>query len=143
MGVKSNWQKKIEKRTDNIGFISRLNAFREPTQAEKAAALIKEIESWQSTRGVKPYSISAEYSIPQGHGFNLKQDTQKPNNNHIKSAIEAYMHTPMGLEMDTSTYENPLTLLQRIIRQIKIYAPQAIIVSTMLLMLYFILREKR
>lgn len=98
MGMRSPWQKLLEKKAANIGFMSRLGAFRDPTPSEKASALAIEINSWQATKGTRPYSISAEYKTPLGHGFNLKANRQfqEPLKGPKRiDAIEAYIETPM------------------------------------------------
>lgn len=100
---KSDWEKKIEKRTANLGFISRINAFREPSDAEKASALAIETKSWQETKGKKPYTLGMDYSTSVyksiGHyGQNIKAtraDGQKAE--HRKEAIEAYIETPIDI----------------------------------------------
>lgn len=143
MGVKSDWDQKVERRTANIGFISRLNAFREPTEFEKAKALATEINSWQASKGtLGGWRTSAEYSIPIGHQVknNEKWD------NRINMAKEAYVNTPMdktgalrALGIDVDAYK-PKPFTQKLIEQIKIYAPQVIAVSTLLLGIYLILK---
>lgn len=98
---KTDWDKLKEKKTSNIGFISRSNAFREPTEAERARAVMIETQSWQEGRGKKPYTVSAEYSVAKGAGINLKGDTQfdEARKNSFKlDAIDAYINTPMGIE---------------------------------------------
>lgn len=89
------WEKKIEERTRNIGFVSRLGAFREPTPAEKEAALCIEIKSWQATVGKKTYSTSAEYNIP------IKTEYKKIVPTHRQEAINAYIGTPIDIGKET------------------------------------------
>lgn len=120
--AKTPWEKIKEKRSANIGFVSRLNAFKEPTPAEKATAMATEINSWQATIKTTPYHLSAEYSIPKGHGFNLLQDTTMQSE-RIAEAEVVYLTTPMDqndelkdLGIDVSPYENPPTRLQKIKR---------------------------
>lgn len=135
--MKNPWQKKIEKRTENIGFLSRTNAFREPTPFEKAQALAIETNSWQESRGVKPYTVSAEYFIPRAS----MQTIITPGPFHADLAVKAYMETKMdaGPNIDVSQYE-PKTWKQTIMSKIKLYAPQAVAVSTLLLGIYLILK---
>ena|ERR1700677_2154237 len=97
MGL-SDWDKFLERKKANIGFITRGNAFGEPTPAEMASALAKEIESWQQSMGKSPFKISAEYSISKGFGFNLKADREfgEPlTGPQLARAIDAYVNTPM------------------------------------------------
>ena len=110
--MKNEWGKKIKKRTDNIGFISRSNAFRDPSPAEISAAMAKEIESWQATKGKKTYRLSADYSIPKGYGINLKADQYYESRIH---ATYAYINTPMDAgNVDVTPYTNPKTRFQKI-----------------------------
>ena len=48
---KSDWEKKLEPRKANIGFLTRSDAFAEPTPAQRAAALAHETKSWQASIG--------------------------------------------------------------------------------------------
>lgn len=114
----SPWEVKKAKRSANIGFISKLNAFKDPTPAEKASALATEINSWQASIKKTPYSISAEYSMPQGQGFNLKQDTHLQLE-RMEEAKIAYLTTPMddggilkAQGINVTPYENPPTKWQ-------------------------------
>jgi hypothetical protein len=95
---KTQWELTKERRTANIGYVSKLNAFRDPTPAEQYVALVKEIESWQSTKGTKSYKIGPAYSIPQGHGINLLQD-KKPFDLAMKNAKKAFLETQMEPEL--------------------------------------------
>lgn len=95
---KTPWEKYKEKRTANIGYVSKLNAFRDPTPSEQYVALIKEIESWQSTKGTTPYKVGAAYSTSKGHNINLLQD-KKPFDLAMKRAKIAYMETKMEPEL--------------------------------------------
>lgn len=93
---KSPWQQKIEKRTQNIGFLTRSGIFREPSEAEKAVALAVETKSWQEPKWKDHWKTSVEYSESKASkenlGTNLKsaQDQIK-----IQKAIKAYRETPM------------------------------------------------
>lgn len=126
MKTKTDWDKKIEKRTANIGFISRSNAFKEPTPAEKAAALAIETKSWEETAnsGWKAaWKVSAPYSTSRGAGVNLRIDTienRKKLAERRERAIQAYLKTPMdkngvlkSLGIDVKPYENPPTFLEK------------------------------
>jgi len=90
----SDWQKYIDRKTAPMGYATRLGAFREPTPAEKSLALLYEIESWQKSRGIRPYKISAEYSVSQCKelGTSLYDPV-----NRIPKAVEAYINTPMQI----------------------------------------------
>lgn len=113
---KSDWDKKCEKRTDNIGFLTKTGAFRKPTSYEMAAALAIETAMWQETEkhGWKSngWKISTEYSQAKGAGLNLRMDTQKQLDAKRELAIEAYIKTPMEIvgkmanaRIDTSVYK--------------------------------------
>lgn len=94
---KTPWQRFLDRKTQNIGFITKTGAFRDPTPAEKHAALLHEIGDWQASKGKRIYSISDEYSVPKGFGINLKED---PSDIEIRKAkaTKAYVETPMMLE---------------------------------------------
>lgn len=91
----TDWEKFLERRKANIGFITRGRAFREPTRAELHEALIKETVSWQSTIGKKTFSSSEEYRASRA-------DIQPPlftiSPVRRQNAIEAYIETPMDPE---------------------------------------------
>ena len=94
----SDWEKFLERRKANIGFITRGKAFRNPTSAEMDIALIAEIKSWQETKGKLNYKISKPYSIPKGKGINLlaTRECEEPIKGiEREKAIEAYINTPM------------------------------------------------
>ncbi len=91
---KSDWEKYLERRTNNIGFVSKLGAFRDPTPAEKAAALAIETKAWQESVGQKSWALSEEYSIPYGPGINLKSEENKP---RLEMSKDAYIKTKMEL----------------------------------------------
>lgn len=113
---KTAWDKEIEKRTSNIGFISRSNAFREPTPSEKASALAAETISWQETIGKRPYRIIGEYNISKGFGINLKSTRQYHEILKIYNRSEAekkYIET----EMD----ENGRKILEKYVENKKIF----------------------
>ena len=115
----SDWQKYLERRSKNLGFASRLGAFRDPTPAEKATAIAIEIDSWQATKGVKPYTLSAEYSKPLGHGFNLKPDLSLKVDLRER-AIKAYIETPMNAgTVDVTPYLEKQSLLSLLWFQFK------------------------
>lgn len=87
----TDWDKFLERRKANIGFITRGKSFREPTKFEMHDALSKEIVSWQSSRGKKSFHLGAEYSISKGYECDIDPD------NFIKrdKAVKAYIETPM------------------------------------------------
>jgi hypothetical protein len=88
----TDWEKFLERRSKNIGFISKLNAFREPTSLEKAEALEIETKRWQETIGKRPFHLGTEYSISRGYEY----DINNPDNFVKKdAAIKAYVNTPM------------------------------------------------
>ena len=112
----SDWDKYLEKRTKNIGFRTRLGAFRDPTPAEKAAALAIEIDSWQATKGIKPYTVSAEYSKP------MTASTFFDNREEMyRNAAKAYIETPMyaGPRIDVTPYLEKQSLLSLLWFQLK------------------------
>lgn len=86
----TDWEKFLERRKANIGFITRGRAFRELTEFEKHEAMMKEIESWQASIGKKSFHVGAEYSISKGYEHNLHPDLFKR-----EQAIKTYIETPM------------------------------------------------
>jgi hypothetical protein len=123
MGVASEWELWLERRKKNIGYITRTDAFAEPTEAQKTAALKIEAKNWDETRtswadqrpgmtcdgrmrtfcgpatkGKTTFTIGEEYSIPLGHGINLLR-TREPDGRldgpEYTSAFNAYIVTPM------------------------------------------------
>ena len=124
---KTDWEKKLEKATKNIGFITRSNAFSEPTAAEKARALAIETESWQRTQksGWKSsWKVSAPYAVAKGAGTNLRATRRcgEPlGKNRRDRAITAFVNTPMdkdgvlkSLGINVKQYEKPKTLFGKI-----------------------------
>lgn len=94
----NDWEKFLEKRKANIGFITRGRAFRDPTPAEMSVAIQTEIKSWQSTIGKSPYKLSAAYSISKGSGVNLlrTRECEEPIKGiEREKAIDSYIKTPM------------------------------------------------
>lgn len=94
------WKKLLEKRTANIGFISRTNAFKDPSPAEIARAIMIETESWKNTKGQVTWTVSAPYSRPLGKGINLMRtrEAEEPILGPIRqSALSAYVTTPMNV----------------------------------------------
>lgn len=89
----SDWEKFLKRRSDNIGFISRLGAFKDPTPAEIARAIMIETKSWQKSIGKKPYTTSQEYKTP------IKINTIRVT--HRKEAIAAYLETPINIGKET------------------------------------------
>jgi hypothetical protein len=96
----TEWEKFLERRKKNIGFISKTDAFSEPHPAIKAAALAIEIEKWQNTIGKKPFHVGREYYISKGAGINLLQTRESgyPLKEIKDNAIKAYIETPMDQE---------------------------------------------
>jgi hypothetical protein len=97
----SDWEKFLERKKANIGFITRGKAFREPTPGEMAQAVGIEIESWQKSKGKKNYKVSDEYKFPKGYGINLKatRSFEEPlTGPEVARAIDAYVNTPMDQE---------------------------------------------
>lgn len=86
----SDWEKFLERRKANIGFITRGKAFREPTKFEMNQALNKEIQSWQDDIGKRPFHVGTEYSLSRGYEYDIN-----PDNMRRDKAIEAYIKTPM------------------------------------------------
>jgi hypothetical protein len=94
----SDWEKFLERRKANIGFITRGKAFRDPSDGEKAAALAHETKMWQESQGKLNYKISAPYNIAKGKGINLlaTREFEEPiKGPERERAIDAYMNTPM------------------------------------------------
>lgn len=127
--MKTPWEKKKEKANAPLGFITRLNAFRDPTPGEIARAIAVETDSWQKTKGTRPYLVSAEYKTPLGHGINLKR-TREPGGRldgpEYDKAIYSYVDTPMDhydilkeQGIDVSKYENPYNFFQKSFFKIK------------------------
>lgn len=97
----TEWEKFLERRKANIGFITRGKAFRDPSPAEKQSALVHEIKMWQESQGKLNYKISAPYSIAKGKGINLlaSREFQEPiKGPEREAAINAYINTPMDEE---------------------------------------------
>lgn len=121
---KSDWDKVVEKRTKNIGFASRLGAFKDPTPAEIAAAMAIEIESWQKTKGTRPFKVSGEYAVPFGHGKNLRATGESSvSYEGMLRGVRAYQETPMdpdgvlrslGIDIDRYTQQTFKTRFKRI-----------------------------
>lgn len=136
MGIKTAWEEVIQRRKENIGFLTRTGAFCEPTEAEKAAALSIELNNWSETRsswaptkgalpspGKKTWTTSFEYTTPLGAGINLKR-TREPGGKldgpEYYSAMHVYVVTPMdhygilkAQGIDVSKYEK-MPFLQKI-----------------------------
>lgn len=133
MGL-TDWDKLKEKKTKNIGFVSRANAFRSPSPAEVARAIMVETEAWQKTKGNK-IRISAEYNISKGtFGINLLKNSyfdQGRKESIRLDAMDAYIKTPMGVPFE------------RLVKQRKEYliAVQTIIFIISLLFLVLIMRK--
>jgi hypothetical protein len=130
----TDWEKFLDRRTKNIGFLSKVGGFREPTAAEKEAAYQIELQNWIYTRsswnqgcglafGKTNYKITP-ISDMQGqllwnkeHLDNCLELRQKE-----ESAKNAYMKTPMELvgkfkdaPIDLTPYVAPKKyLLQRL-----------------------------
>lgn len=125
--MKSDWEKTVERKTSNIGFVTKVGGLREWTIAEKTAALYKEIESWQKTKGTKPYKVSAEYPAPHNNGIHCKGVAMEMLYEYVeknKRAGNAYLNTqmdPYGIlknqGIDVSQYEKT-TFFKRIKRKI-------------------------
>lgn len=97
----NDWEKFLERRKANIGFSTRGKAFRAPTEGEKAQAMAIEIKSWQESQGKKNYTVSLEYKISKGMGFNLLTDRELGvafKGENVSRAIDAYINTPMDKE---------------------------------------------
>lgn len=97
----TDWEKTKNRRTANIGFISRGNAFRDSTPAETARALMIEIESWQATKGNK-LKKTEEYSRSIGRpSCSLKEDKFSSIlvTDQGKRAVKAYIETPIDTEL--------------------------------------------
>lgn len=96
----TDWQRWIERRNKNIGLIGRYYKFQPPTEAEKAIALAREIESWQASKGTRleGWKVSESYSTPKGAGINLLR-TREPGGKldgpEYTGALNAYRTTPM------------------------------------------------
>ena len=121
----NDWEKYIERRSKNIGFLSRLGSFRDPTPAEIQRAILIETKAWQESKGKKKYTTSEEYSISRRN--------EKPTLNHIRlieikrkePAVKAYINTLMDPEnilkmqgVDVSNYEIPTSFFKKIILKI-------------------------
>jgi hypothetical protein len=96
----SHWEYWIQRRKENIGYVSKLGAFKPLTEAEKAASLAIEIQSWQASKGTRldGWHTSSSYSAPLGTGINLKR-TREPGGRldgpEYNKAIDVYVTTPM------------------------------------------------
>jgi hypothetical protein len=115
----TKWEEFLDRRTKNIGFLSRGNAFREPTPAEKAAALAIEIESWQASIGKKTFTTGEEYSVSKSFPNGVKKEDIPSRGIYTDmrpKAIKAYIETPMdvGGAIDITQYISRPTLLQKI-----------------------------
>ena len=130
MGL-TDWDKKKSKATENIGFISRSGWFREPSPAEIARAIIIETESWQMTKGLKPYTLSAEYKTPKGHEHNLLQINENEKLERKLNAIQAYRNIPMGVPFENPTKE----------KREYLFVTQAIIFIVSILFFVLIIRK--
>lgn len=119
------WVQWIEKRNKNIGFASKVGAFKPPTPAEKAAALSIETVAWQLSQGKRTFTASEEYRIPVGHGINLLR-TREPGGRldgpEYKSALESYVTTPMDHHdilkaqgIDVTRYEILPNIFQKLV----------------------------
>ncbi len=112
--MKTDWEKYLDRRTKNLGFMSRLGAFRDPTPAEIQRAILIETKAWQESKGKKTYSTSAEYAV--------SRKNEKPTLNHIDlinikrkhPAVQAYVNTLMDPEnilrmqgIDVERFEQP------------------------------------
>lgn len=102
----NDWEKWLKRKKDGLGFMTRLNAWGEPTEAEKAAALAIETNSWKESKG-KKIKQSAVYSIPiyrsisdYGQNIHATRIDGQPTERRDE-AIKAYIETPidMGKEM--------------------------------------------
>jgi hypothetical protein len=120
----TDWEKFLERRKANIGFMTRGKAFRHPTPGEMESSLAKEIKSWQDSKGKLNYKISAPYDIPKGKGINLlaTRELGEPITGHEREkAIEAYINTDMdekgilkSQNIDVSVYERRPNIFNRI-----------------------------
>lgn len=122
----SAWTTLIRKRKENIGFVSKLGAFKEITEEEKALSLAIEIQSWQASKGTRlpGWKVSESYFDPKGHGINLLR-TREPGGKldgpEWDGAIIAYIQTPMdhygilkAQGIDVSRYEIKPTIFRKI-----------------------------
>ena len=96
----TNWERWIERRKQNIGLVRKYYKFTPPTEAEKAASLAIEIQSWQASKGTRleGWKVSDSYSDPKGHGINLlrtREPEGKLDGPEYTKAINAYITTPM------------------------------------------------
>jgi hypothetical protein len=126
------WEQILERRKKNIGLIGKYYTFKPPTEAEKAVALAREIESWQASKGIRlpGWKVSESYSIPKGAGINLLRTREpggKPDNtdcsmySHWFKAVDAYVHTPMdhfgilkAQGIDVSRWERKPTIFHKL-----------------------------
>lgn len=100
MGL-NDWDKFLERRKANIGFITRGKAFRDPTPGEMQSALAHEIESWQESQGKLNYKISEPYKTSKGKGINLiatREFGDLIKGPERDAAINAYINTHMDKE---------------------------------------------
>lgn len=88
----TEWEKFLERKKANIGFITRGKAFREPTDAEIARAIMIEVKSWQQSRGKKTFTKSEEYKVPR-KSIESESDAYRR-----AEAIIAYCDTPIDAE---------------------------------------------
>jgi len=127
--TRTPWEAVLERRKANIGFVTRTDAFENPTDGMKAQALAIETKKWQETIGKKPFHLGNEYSVPKGHGINLLR-TREPGGKldgpEYDMAIGAYITTPMdhydilkAQGIDVSRYENPPNIFHKIYDWIK------------------------
>jgi hypothetical protein len=86
----TDWEKFLERRKANIGFITRAKAFRNPSALEMNTALAIEIKSWQSSIGKKTFKVGPESPMSKMAFDIFMEDKEKKN-----KAIEAYIQTPI------------------------------------------------
>lgn len=109
---KSDWEKKIEKRTENIGFRSRLDSFREPSDYEKARALLIEQKHWEQTRsswkenggkGKTTFTVSPlDFKVI----YLRKKESSLQMSLKRTAARKAYIETPMNAgNIDVTPYK--------------------------------------
>jgi len=103
----TDWEKYLKRKSDNIGFISRLGAFRDPTPAEIARAIMIETESWQKSIGKKNYKVGKEYSTPiykniNDYGITTKGHREEGDPHTFRNkAIKTYVDTPISIGKET------------------------------------------
>ena len=117
--MKTDWEKYLDRRTKNLGFMSRLGAFRDPTPAEIQRAILIETEAWQQSKGKKTYKTSLEYSISKKEeGFTVSIMPKE-------SAVKAYVKTLMDPEnilrmqgIDVERFERPPSFFKKLFNKI-------------------------